>query len=175
VPQIALPAGVDVLVNGGINAQRISLEEECISNAVIETPTSPADAIDTPKVRHRTIVTLPFNANEGATAAAVIVPAHVVYGAAGTIVAFAAGSIAIAVGAATVVVDLLKNGASILSGTITLDSGNTVRVLEAAPGFSSTTLVAGDILEAKIVSATAGGGAIPVGAFFRLVVDEDPA
>ncbi len=132
-------------------------------------------AIATTKMRHRSIITLPFNANSGATAAAVIVPAHAVYGATGSIVAYGVGSVAIAVGAATVVLDLLKNGSSILTGTITLDSANTARVIEAAPGFTSTNLVVGDLLEAKIVSATAGGGTIPVGAFFRLVVDEDPA
>src|SRR4051794_22602097 len=44
---------------------------------------------------------------------------------AGTVIEIGAGSIAAAIGAATVTIDLKKNGASILTGVITLDNANT--------------------------------------------------
>lgn len=173
--QIIFPPNTDVLVNGNINCTQVTANSPCITNAMVATPSSPGSAIDTPKQRHRTIITLPFNATSTATAAAVQFLAHYVYGTAGTIVAFGVGSVTIAVGAAAVVCDLLKNGSTVLSATITLDSANTARVIEAAPGFTSTTLAAGDVLEPKITSAVAGGGTLPTGTFFRLIVDEDPS
>lgn len=98
---------------------------------------------------------------------------HVVYGATATALQFAAGSIAKAVGDSTVTVDLKKNGTSILSGVITLDSANTNRVLETGT-ISSTALVAGDWLEI-VITATVGTGTLPTGVFARLLLDEDPA
>jgi hypothetical protein len=171
--QTILPS--DLVVNGNINCRQLVASQASITNAMLAAPATPAAAVATSKLRHRSIITLPFNGNSTAAAAVIQIPAHVVFGTAGEIVAFGAGSVAVAVGAATVVVDLLKNGASILTATITLDNANVARVIEAAPGFSATTLAAGDMLEAKIVSAVAGGGTLPAGTFFRLVVDEDPS
>lgn len=165
----------DLVVNGKVNCTQILPSQACITNAMVASPSSPANAVDTTKLRHRTIITLPFNGNSTASAATVIIPAHYVHGTAGSIVAYGVGSVTKATSDATAVYDLLKNGSSILSGTIQLDSGNTNRVIEAAPGFSSTTLAAGDCLEAKCTSATAGSGAVPVGAFFQLIIDEDPS
>src|SRR4051812_24257722 len=44
---------------------------------------------------------------------------HEVFGVTGAIIAFSAGSIGVAVGAATVTVDLKKNGVTVLSAVIT--------------------------------------------------------
>lgn len=95
------------------------------------------------------------------------------YGTTATVLQFAAGSIAKAVGDSTVTIDLKKNGSSILSAVITLDSGNTNRLLETAT-LSSTALVAGDWLEI-VITATVGTGTLPTGVFVRLLLDEDPA
>jgi hypothetical protein len=81
--------------------------------------------------------------------------------------------VAIAVGGATVTVDVKKNGATVLSSVITLDSGNTARIMENGT-LSGTTLAAGDFLEAVIV-ATAGGGTIPTGLLVQVIIDEDAA
>lgn len=97
---------------------------------------------------------------------------HVVYGATGTTLAVKAGSIAKAVGDATVTVDVKKNGTTILSGVITLDSGNTNRVAESGT-VSVPGLVAGDLLEIVTV-ATIGTGTLPTGVFVNVVIDEDP-
>jgi hypothetical protein len=99
---------------------------------------------------------------------------HTVKGATGALVEFGVGSVSIAIGAAAVVVDLLKNGSTILSATITLDNANTAYVLETQT-FSSSALVAGDVLELKVTSAVAGGGTLPKGLFARLTLTEDPA
>jgi hypothetical protein len=93
--------------------------------------------------------------------------------AAGSIVAARASSIGVAAGAATVVIDLKKNGTTILSGTITLDSGNTLRVLEAG-ALATPTYAAGDHFEAAI-TATAGGGTLPTGLLVELILDENPS
>lgn len=97
---------------------------------------------------------------------------HVAH-ASGTLVAFRAGSIAIAAGAATVTVDLKKNGTTVLSAVITLDSGNTARVSEDAT-LSVTSYAAGDWFEI-VTTATAGGGTIPTGFFCEMVCRENPA
>ena len=96
---------------------------------------------------------------------------HVVKGATGTVVAFRAGSIVAATGNATVTVDLKKNGTTMLSAVITLDSSNTAYVLEEAT-LSVTAVVAGDVLTLVIV-ATVGTGALPTGLFAEVVVRED--
>jgi hypothetical protein len=91
---------------------------------------------------------------------------HVVKGATATLVAFKAGLRLANAGTATVTVDLLKNGASILTGVITLD--NTVaNFAQVAGAFASTGLVVGDVLEVNWV-ATAGGGTIGKGLFYSL-------
>lgn len=97
----------------------------------------------------------------------------VVVGATGSILSFKAGSIAIAVGAATVTLDLKKNGTTVLSAPITLDTGNTARILESAT-ISVPGLVVGDWLEV-VITATAGGGTLPTGLFYQLAFYEKPA
>jgi hypothetical protein len=77
------------------------------------------------------------------------------------VVSVKAGSIAIAVGAATVTVDVKKNNVSILTAVITLDTGNTARVAEAGTILTASA-VAGDTYELVIV-ATAGGGTLAHG------------
>jgi hypothetical protein len=97
---------------------------------------------------------------------------HVVYGATGTILAFRAGSIVANIGAATVTVDLKKNGVSVLTGVITLNNANTARVAVAGTLGASLALVAGDVLEVVCV-ATAGGGTLATGVFAQAVLSED--
>jgi len=96
---------------------------------------------------------------------------HVVKGATGTVVAFRAGSIVAATGNATVTVDLKKNGTTMLSAVITLDSSNVAYILEEGT-LSVTAVVAGDVLTLVIV-ATVGTGALPTGLFAEVVVRED--
>lgn len=96
---------------------------------------------------------------------------HKVYGTTGTLLKFSAWCTVLAGATTTVTIDLLKNGSTVLSVTITLDSGNTIYVSEDAT-FSSTTLAAGDLLE---VNATVSGTNYPKGVGVMLALNEDPS
>lgn len=98
---------------------------------------------------------------------------HVVYGATGSVIAIRAGVVVAAAGNSTVTVDVKKNGTSILTGVITLDSGNTIYVVEAG-SIASAGLVAGDVLTV-VLDATVGSGTLPQGVFVDVVIDEDPS
>jgi hypothetical protein len=90
--------------------------------------------------------------------------------AAGSVVAVRAGSVVACVGAATIVVDVKRNGTTILSATITLDNANTAYVPESG-SVSVTSYSADDVFEV-VVTATAGGGTLGQGLFVNMVVRE---
>jgi hypothetical protein len=88
----------------------------------------------------------------------------------GTVAEFAVGSIVAAIGAATVTFDLKKNGTSILSGVVTLNSSSTAYVIQIA-SISTPTVAQGDVLSV-VITATASGGTLPTGIFCSLRVNE---
>lgn len=98
---------------------------------------------------------------------------HVVRGLTATLLDFVVGAVQACTGTGNAVFDLLKNGVSILTGTITLGSG-TAAFATVNGTLASTALVAGDVLEVKVVSVTAGSGALAQGLFARLALNEDP-
>ena len=151
----------DVHVNGTLTAKVFSPPSGCIDNDAIEG----GAGIDTTKLDHRHRKTYAISG----TAASVTYPIHIAK-AAGTVLSIEAASIAIAVGSATVTVDLKKNGSSILTAVITLDSGNTARVAEAGT-INTSAYVDGDFFELVIV-ATASGGTIPTGLIVDVEFDE---
>jgi hypothetical protein len=71
-----------------------------------------------------------------------------------------------------VTVQLKKNGANVLASAIVLDSGNAAFAGEAAPGFTGTNYVAGDVFEVD-VTAAANTGTLGQGLFAALSVRED--
>ena len=93
---------------------------------------------------------------------------------AGTVNEVIAGSIAAAIGDSTVTLDVKKNGSTILSAVITLDSGNTARIVESGTIDGAGTFVAGDWFEV-IITATVGTGTLPTGVFIQMEVDQDGA
>tara|TARA_R110000868_G_scaffold42858_2_gene144561 strand:- start:235 stop:729 length:495 start_codon:yes stop_codon:yes gene_type:complete len=93
---------------------------------------------------------------------------------AGTVNSVKAGSIVAATGNSTVTLDIKKNGTTILSAVITLDSGNTARITEAGTISGAGTFVAGDWFEV-VITATVGTGTLPTGVFCQLEVDQDGA
>lgn len=109
----------------------------------------------------------------GSAASSVRIPIHNVYGATGTLVELVAGVVVAAIGAATVSIQLKKNGSNILSSALVIDNANVAFAEETTTGFTSTSLVAGDVLELDI-TATAGGGTLPQGLYVTLVIQEDP-
>ncbi|HUW30714.1 MAG TPA: hypothetical protein VM223_03815 [Planctomycetota bacterium] len=148
---------------GTLSMQTLSIPAGTILDAAVN---ANAD-IGVAKVRH--LHSMTYGAN--GSAASVTIPIHCSY-AAGTIKAVKAGSIVACIGDSTVTVDVKKNGTSVLTGVITLDSDNTARIAEDGTlDTGQVTLAADDLLEIVIV-ATVGTGTLATGPFVDVVVEE---
>ena len=158
--------GEDLFVAGNINSRTLSIPAGSLLNAGV----GAAAAIAATKQIQQHIKHV---SQESGTA----VPdeefcIHVVYGATGTAVAFEAGAVVASEGGATVSVDLHKNGTTVLSSPITLNSNQTAyETVTATIGTSS--FVEGDVLEV-LIDGTAGGGTLAKGVFASLVLRELP-
>jgi hypothetical protein len=152
-------------VTGTLTAEHMVLSSGAVTDDSVLTGANVAAT----KLEHQHVITHALTAH-AADAAAAREVIHVVWGATATVIGFAAGSTVAATSTGTATVTLKKNGSTILSGSIVLDSANTAFILEAAPGFTSTALVAGDVLEAEITGVS--GSTVPKGVFVRLVVRE---
>lgn len=154
-------------VAGRLTPQLLDIPPETVTDAAV----SSSAAIAAGKLEHQH---QPVYAQESDTAAADEARiVHVVRGATATLVSVAAGAVVPAVGNAEVEVDLLKNGTTMLTGPITLDSGQ-IAYERVAGAFASGALVQGDVLEITI-AGTAGTGTLPKGVFAAIVVREDAA
>lgn len=90
----------------------------------------------------------------------------------GTVVAVRAGIVTPCVGAATLAVDVLKNGTSILSAPVSV--GSSAAAFAAIAGAIATAGYAvGDVFETS-VTATAGGGTLGQGLTVDVVFRENP-
>jgi len=160
----------DLLVTGSLIASSgVYSGTTSVTNSMV----SATAAIASTKLQHRR-AKVDSLANQGATPSAVRRVIARVYGATATLVAFRVGLVNV-LASGTTTVDLYKNGVSVLSATVQLNStpgtGGTAYDSVAA-AFSSTALVAGDVLEVVgTVSAPSGGG----GWYTNLVYDEDAA
>lgn len=142
----------------------ISLPSGAVGNSSIAT----AAGIEAEKLEHHHSVT-GNQPNTAATTETRVI--HSVYGTTGDVLAFEAGSIVAATGNATVTLDLKKNGTTILTSVVTLDSANTAYIVEAG-SIDTAPVVDGDVLSVVIV-ATVGTGALPTGLFYNLRLNED--
>jgi len=163
--QFAFPSGVDLYVAGNITSQTLTVPSGTITNAMV----SASAAIDSTKLVHRYKNTVQVQ-DSTANAAVGRLLIHRAK-AAGTLIAFDVGSVTAATGDSTTTVDLKKNGSTVLTGTIQLDSGNTAFVTEAGT-FTATPYVAGDVFEFHITAVSAGTGTLPKGVFGTLSCDE---
>jgi hypothetical protein len=154
-------------INGQLSATSMVIPPGSLTDAGVNASAK----IAATKLQHQHRV--PFAQPSATTASSVTQVLHSVYGATAIAIAFRAGCIVPCVGAATITVDLKKNGASILSAPISLGSANAIRQLIAGT-ITSPNLVVNDVLE-MVVVATAGGGTIGQGLFVELTVNEDPA
>lgn len=162
----------DLLVVGQITCKTFSPPAACINDTAISAPSSPPNAIAASKLRHRHAA---HYAQPNATATTETKAVHVVRGTNATINEVVAGSIVACIGAATITLDVKKNGVSVLTGVLTLNSSNTARVVVAASlSGGSVSCVAGDWIE-FVVTATAGGGTLGTGFFAQAIIDEDPS
>ncbi len=153
----------DMSVLGDLSCRTFTPPAGCVSNASVAAGAGiAATKIQKPRLIHY---------GQSGTAVSVTIPIYVCLGATATLQSFKAGSIVLNIGAATVTIDLKKNGSTILSAVITLDTANIARVLEAA-AFTSASLVAGDFLE-LVITATIGGGTLATGLFVQAEIFED--
>ena|SRR6266849_1214507 len=168
---MAAPTGMSTLttnvtITGSLQCNTFNPPAGCITDAA----TLPGANIAATKVNHRHEQ---IYAQPSAQTAAVESKVCHIAKTAGTLISVDVGAVVVNVGAATVVFDFLKNGVSVLTGTIMLDLNTAAYVLK--PGTiagGSTTCIAGDVFELKVVSATAGGGTIAKGPFCRFVIEE---
>jgi hypothetical protein len=136
----------------------------CVSDAHVAVGAN-LDALKMRRLRN-------YHASKVGTAASETIPLGRVRGV-GTVLAVSVGSIAINSGAATVTVDILKNGTTVLTAVVTLNNANTARVFVAGTLSGTPTLAIGDFLEAVVV-ATAGGGTVATGLSIDVITHEDP-
>lgn len=103
---------------------------------------------------------------------AAVAARHVVHAArsAGTLLEFRCGLAVANIGAATVTINLYKNGSTILSAPVVLDSSGVAYALTDGV-FSSASYVANDVFEV-VVTVAAGGGTLGQGLVAQLMVRE---
>jgi hypothetical protein len=161
----------DVIILGQLSAKSIVLPAGSVGDAQMTL----ANPVQATKLQHQYEVGYAQYAGLPASGTTVVndqLVLHVVRGSTGIPLDFKAGVVVANVGAATVTVDLWRNGASILTSVITLNNSQAAYQLVTAAGFSFTSLVAGDVLEVKVI-ATAGGGTLAKGLFANLHMRED--
>jgi hypothetical protein len=153
----------DVTTTGVLNCKQLISREATITNAMID-PTAGIAATKIQKPRR-------IHYGQSGTAAAATIPIYVCNGATAAVESIRVGSIAACIGGATVTVDLKKNGTTILSSVVTLNSSNTARIVVDGT-VSSPNLVADDFLE-LVITAAVGGGTLATGLFVQVEVFED--
>jgi len=100
---------------------------------------------------------------------------HVVYGTTGKVTAFSAGCVVANIGDSQVSVDLHKNGSSMLTAAIVIDSGDAAyAVVDGTVDPAKEDVVVDDVLEV-VVSAVPGTGTLGKGVFAQAVIEEDAA
>lgn len=156
----------DVYFDGSLSARAMNIPANTVDNTDVQTN---AGIAATKLQQQRTKTYAQESATTSVSESRVI---HTIYGANATMVSFRAGSVVANIGAATITVDLKKNGVSVLSAPISLNSGHTARQMVAGT-ISTPAGVASDVYEVTIV-ATAGGGTIGKGVFAELITREDP-
>ena len=133
----------DLYVNGAFSCKAFTPPAACIPDVAI-----PANAgIQASKLQQQPEKSY-SNGNSTAVPAADQKVIHTGYGAAGSILKFSAGVIQALTGNATISVDLLKNGVSVLTSPIALTNAGAARALVDAV-VSQTTYSAGDVFEVR--------------------------
>lgn len=160
--------GGDITVLGAVVCQQLIVGDGVsFDNDQI----APAAGIEASKLQQQYVITEALT--DHATSAAVVRKiVHGVVGLTGSLESFKAYASVAAVGGATVTVDLKKNGVSVLSSVITIDSGSGTS--DVAGTITSVSVAAGDKISMEIASASAGGGTLPKGITGTLKIREKP-
>lgn len=135
----------------------------CITNAAVLA----GAGIDASKLDHH-------HAKHGSLAGSAVDGNHAIHavcGATATAIAFKAWCITPATGSSTCTVDLKKNGTSVLSAVITLDSSSVARTVEEGV-ITTASAVAGDVYEVVLTATQAGTDALPTDIGWEFRIDE---
>lgn len=151
----------DMHVAGVLSADKFNLNDGSVGDAEVDG----ARPISVLKIGHQYIKDVK---TVGAVAAKTE-PIHVAYGN-GTLVAVDAGTVTLCTGSASITIDVQKNGVTVLSTPLILDSGNVARILEAG-AIASGAYVSGDWFDVVVTIATPSG-AVGTGLIVRLVFRE---
>ena len=137
----------DVYCEKTFQAATLIPSSACVSNSHVAEDAN----LDPSKLGHRFMRYL----NQDGTVAAVTIPIHVARGA-GVVMKVEAGSIAICT-TGSVTIDVKKNGTTILTSVITLDTGNTNRIIEAGTVSGDGSYSADDLFEVVVAIVSSGG------------------
>lgn len=154
------------IFRGIVQFLNVILNSGCVSDKHVAADA--AIAVTKLQHQHRAI----YAQESAATATAETRTVHVVHGTAGLVKAIKFGSVVACLNGATITIDLLKNGASILTTAIVLDDADSAYDLVAGV-IDTEAVVAGDVLEIAITVAV-GGGTIGAGLFGYVDIWEDP-
>lgn len=155
----------DAILRGATTLLNAILNDGCIADKHIAASAGVAAS----KLEHQHRAA--YAQESDTTAAAEDRVVHVVVGSTGTLQAFNAGCVVACVGNATVTVDLHKNGASVLTAAIVIDSGDAAYA-QVDGVIDTTAVAAGDVLEV-VITVAAGTGTLGKGAFAMLDLYED--
>lgn len=146
---ISTPAGIDFYIGGSLFVSGgFALPDNAITDAKVVAGANVAAA----KLEHQYEPTIKLS-DHATSVAAQRVPAHKVRGATGSVEEFKVDCSVLATGGSSCTVDLLKNGVSILTAPITLDSTATVNTAVFG-AIASAGLVAGDRLDVVVAGVT---------------------
>lgn len=154
----------DLAVAGTITALDIDYPQGSIENVDVKSTAGIAAS----KQEHQHAI----RARQVGTSTSETIPLYSVLGATATVREVAVGNVVACIGAATVVVDIKKNGTTILSSTIELNSTTPVANDMKHGTISVEGAVLDDVFSA-VVTATAGGGTLATGVLIELRMDED--
>jgi len=155
----------DLYINGAFSCKSLTPPAASIPNSAIPA----AAGISASKLQQQ--LAKDYGQPNGTTPVTERKVIHVVYGATCTILSLKVGTKTVLTGLATITVDILKNGTSILTGVVTINNTQTAYQLVSG-ALATTPGVQGDVYEINVV-ATAGGGGLGGGIFASLVLNED--
>lgn len=157
----------NVHVSGTLTTGGIALPDGAVTNLQVQA----GAAIDSTKLIQRYRRSW-RQATSAVTVATLNQILATITGLTGTLRSFKTGSVVAHVGDSVCTVNLFKNGSTVLSSPVTLNSSHTARQLVAGT-ISTTGLAVDDVLEVVVV-ATIGTGTLAKGTFGVLSFDELP-
>lgn len=154
----------NLTVNGTLRAAAIPIPNGSVGGAAFDvTNPGPVGAVIQQLLKG-------FNQDHATSAGTFRQVIHVARNA-GIFAAALAGVTIANIGAATITIDILKNGTTALSATIGLSSSQAAFATVAGTPSAGGNYIAGDVFEVSI-SASAGGGTIGKGLFIQGVFNE---